>query len=103
MPPLSAQKQESPAPPKKIFVPIKEIKEHPRAWLGKAVSVTGTVNDVFPLVVVRYFVLGDDTGEIQVITSGPLPNQGQKIEVEGTVDETFSIGAISRIVIRQAE
>lgn len=94
--------QTVPVPPKKIFVPIKEIREHPRAWLGKTVNVSGMVSDVFPLIFVPYFVLSDDTGEIRVITS-TLPNQGQRVEVEGTVDETFSIGAFYRIVIRQAE
>ncbi len=83
--------------------PIKKILENPRDYSGKSVRISGTVTEVFGLIVVKYFIVKDKTGEIAVITSKPLPAEGAKITVNGTVQEAFSIGDKQLIVIVEAD
>lgn len=82
-------------------VPIGEIKGHPRDWVGKNVQVSGEVSDAYSLVFYKYFVLKDNTGEIQVVTSKPLPRKGEKLDIQGKVEEGYSIGSESRTIIRE--
>ena len=86
---------------KPAAVPIADIQNHPREWVGKTVQVSGEVKDVFSLVFYKYFTVKDNTGEIQVVTSKPLPRKGEKIAVEGKVEEGFSIGSETRTVLRE--
>ena len=78
---------------------IGEIVEHPRDYAGKHVAVTGRVTETFSLLVIRYYLLKDDTGEIHVVTERPLPVIGEKIKTTGTVKEAFSIGTRSALVL----
>jgi hypothetical protein len=79
--------------------PIKKILENPRDYSGKPVKISGEVTEVFGLLVVRYFVMKDKTGEIIVVTKRPLPREGIKITVNGTVHEAFSIGDKHVVVV----
>ena len=49
--------------------PIKRIVENPRDYDGKTVTVSGEVRETFSLIIVKYFIVADRTGEITVITS----------------------------------
>ena len=55
------------------------------------------------LIVVKYFVIKDGTGEIVVVTEKPLPKEGTKITVKGTVQEAFSIGDKQLLVVVENE
>lgn len=79
--------------------PIKKILDNPRDYSGKAVTITGEVTEAEGLFFVQYFVVKDSSGEITVITKRPLPRQGSKITVRGTVQQAFSIGDKQLIVI----
>jgi cytochrome c-type biogenesis protein CcmE len=83
--------------------PINKILENPRDYAGKPVKISGEVTEVFSLVVVKYFVVKDKTGEITVVTKRPLPREGTEITVKGTVQEAFSIGDKQLIVIVENE
>ena len=78
---------------------IGDITNNPRHYAGKEVRVSGKVSGTFSLVVVKYFTLQDDTGEIAVVTDRPLPKEGERLAVKGTVREAFSIGRESLLVI----
>jgi len=78
---------------------IADIKNRPRHYAGKEVTISGEVTETFSLVVVKYFTLKDDTGEITIITERPLPKEGEHLTVKGTVQEAFSIGSESMLVI----
>ena len=82
--------------------PIAKIVQSPRAYEGKEVTVSGTVAETFSLVVVRYFVIRDDTGEIAVVTDRSLPRKGEQLKVTGRVQEAFSLGDQQLIVIMEA-
>lgn len=79
--------------------PINKIIENPRDYNGKQVAISGKVTEIFSLILVKYFVVHDNTGEIVVVTDRPLPQKGVKIRVKGTVEEAFSIGDKQLIVI----
>ena len=79
--------------------PVSEILQKPRAYEGKQVTISGNVVETFSLVVLKYFMVRDATGEIAVVTQRPLPKKGEHIEVQGRVQEAFSIGDQQLIVI----
>lgn len=78
---------------------INTILSNPRDYTGKQVTISGTVEDKFSLVFVKYFVLRDETGTIPVITQRPMPAKGNKIKVTGTVQEAFSLGDQNLVVL----
>ncbi|MDD4195236.1 MAG: hypothetical protein PHT96_02345 [Syntrophorhabdaceae bacterium] len=80
---------------------IGDIRGNPRKYAEKEVTVSGQVTEVFSLIAFKCFVLKDDTGEITVMTSRPLPASGQKLKVRGIVKEAFSIGDQTALVIRE--
>ena len=82
-------------------LPIAKIVQNPRAYEGKEVTVSGTVAETFSLVVLRYFVIKDDTGEITVVTERSLPKKGEQLKVTGKVEEAFSLGDKQLIVIKE--
>jgi len=86
-----------------MATPIKKILDNPRDYSGKPVTISGEVTEIFSLVVIKYFVVKDRTGEIIVVTQKPLPKKGSKITAKGTVQEAFSIGDQQLIVIMEKE
>jgi hypothetical protein len=82
-----------------VTTPIDKIIQNPRAYEGKTVTVSGEVTEVFSLLVIKYFVIRDATGEMVVITKKPLPQKGTRLKVKGTVEEAFSLGQNQLIVI----
>jgi len=79
--------------------PIQKILNNPREYSRQPITVTGEVVEVFSLIVVKYFVLRDGTGEITVITERTMPKKGVKVNVTGMVKEAFSIGDKQLIVL----
>lgn len=81
---------------------IKDIIDHPRDFAGKQVQVQGEVKNVFSLIVVKYFTLDDGTGSITVVTEKPLPAKGERLTVNGKVEEAFSLGDQTLTLIVEA-
>ena len=82
-------------------VPIKKLLENPRDYENKPVYVEGEVNEVLSLLVVKYFTVKDNTGEIIVVTERILPRKGEKIKVKGRVAEAFSLGDKTLTVFKE--
>ena len=80
-------------------VQIKDILANPRAYADRAVTIEGEVTGMFSLVVVKYFTVNDGTGSINVITEKLLPAKGQRIRVSGRVNELFSLGTETMLVL----
>jgi DNA/RNA endonuclease YhcR with UshA esterase domain len=78
---------------------IADIRNNPRHYADKEVTVSGEVTGTFSLVVIKYFALRDGTGEITVVTQRPLPKEGERLKVKGVVREAFSMGSGSLLVI----
>lgn len=80
-------------------VSIKEIVDNPRAYADRTVTIEGEVVGMLSLVVVKYFTVNDGTASINVITERPLPRKGQRIRVTGKVNEMFSLGTETLLVL----
>ncbi len=78
---------------------IKQILDHPQQYDGRTVVIDGEVKESANVVVVRFFVVKDDTGEIVVVTDRAVPNPGEKIRVRGRVDQAFALSGNSLTVI----
>jgi hypothetical protein len=78
---------------------IADIRNNPRQYTDKEVTVSGEVTGTFSLVVIKYFILRDNTGEITIVTQRPLPKEAERLKVRGVVREAFSIGSESLLVI----
>ena len=79
--------------------PIGDILQKPRDYAGKKFTVSGEVTEIFSLVVIKYFVVQDKTGQIAVVTDKPLPQKGTIVRVTGSVREAFSIGDQQLLVL----
>ncbi|MFZ5786828.1 MAG: hypothetical protein ACOY3Y_10335, partial [Acidobacteriota bacterium] len=78
---------------------IGEINARPGRYDGTHVTLKGTVADTTDLLVVKFFMLRDDSGQIAVVTSAPLPEVGSKVTVQGTVNQAFAVAGKSLVVI----
>lgn len=81
---------------------IGDIINHPRDYAGKDVTISGEVTETFSLFVIKYFVVRDNSGEIPVVTDRPLPAKGEKIKVKGRVEEAFSFGNKTALVLLES-
>lgn len=82
---------------------IGSILDKPREYADKKVTVSGTVTEIYSLLVIKYFVLQDETGQIAVISDKPLPRKGTHLKVTGTVREAFSLGDRQVMVLVEEE
>jgi hypothetical protein len=78
---------------------IADIKANPRQYDGKTVVVAGEVKESANLLFMKYYVVKDDTGEITVITDRAVPRAGENVRVKGIVNQAFSLGDQSLVVI----
>lgn len=69
------------------IVHISEIKERPREYHDKHITLTGTVDDVItlPILGVGVYQIDDGSGQIWVKPSGDIPYKGDRVRVSGTV------------------
>ena len=51
------------------------------------------------MIVVKHFVIRDESGDIFVVTDRTLPAKGEKIKVKGSVQESFSLGRETALVL----
>jgi len=86
-----------------LSVSIGKVLSNPRNYEGKTITLSGTVGDAMSLLVIKAFLLSDDTGQIFVVTDRILPKQGEKMKVKGTVVEAFSLGNQTLTVFKEQE
>ena len=72
------------------FTPIGEIVKSPGSFEGKTIKVKGEVTEIakFPMFEYQSYTLRDDSGEILVLTKGPLPVLHKKLAIEAKVKTT---------------
>ncbi|HET9699802.1 MAG TPA: OB-fold nucleic acid binding domain-containing protein [Burkholderiales bacterium] len=78
---------------------IGSILDNPRKYADQTVTVSGDVRDTFGLGALKYYTVTDRTGSIRVMTERPLPKQGEHIRVTGRVEEAFSFGSQTSVVL----
>lgn len=82
---------------------IRDILDHPRTYHGKKVTIAGEVTQGVNLLVVRYFIVRDATGEIPVVTQGAVPRVGERVRVTGIVNQAFALGDQSLVVLIETD
>jgi hypothetical protein len=71
---------------------IGEITSKPAEFLGKEVTVVGEVTSSVKLPFVPAgYTIRDDTGQMAVVTSGPLPVDGTKVRIRAQVEASATI------------
>jgi len=80
------------------ITPIGKIFENPRSFTSKFITIKGEVLEKNSLVLVKYFIIADNTGEIRVVTRKALPSIGEKICVRGRI-KVFDVGPLQGIVL----
>jgi hypothetical protein len=78
---------------------IGDILKSPGAYEGKEVAIAGKVTGTHNLVLVKYYIVDDGSGEIAVVTESALPKEGQSVSVKGRVNQAFAVGSERLIVI----
>jgi hypothetical protein len=78
---------------------ISTIKNDPRTWDGKVVTVRGTVKSSFSAFGLKYYEVDDGTGTMPVVTKGAVPKEGASVRVTGRVDQAFALGDKSLVVL----
>jgi hypothetical protein len=72
---------------------IEKILSNPKAYEGKVVTIEGEITDRTSLfVVLKFYKIRDNTGEIIVVTKRTLPEIRSRVLVKGKIDEAFTIG-----------
>jgi len=80
---------------------IKQILDDPREHDGREVTIEGQVQTSANLVLFKYFVVKDETAEIIVITSEPVPTRGERLRVHGRVNQAFAFQGKSLTVVME--
>lgn len=79
---------------------IADIKNHPREYVDSLITVEGKVTNRYSLVLINYFTLKQEEDSIYVITSEPLPQLGEELEVTGEVGY-YTLGSDELLVIKE--
>lgn len=82
---------------------IGDILKNPRDYEGKSLTIEGNVTDSMSFLIVKYYKVRDNTGEITVITERFLPSVGTKIRVTGNINSAFSLGTEQIVVLNETE
>jgi hypothetical protein len=70
-----------------------------REFDGKTVTVVGTVSVATNELLVKSFILKDDTGDISVVTERAVPREGSHLQATGRVSHAFSIAGHDLLVL----
>jgi hypothetical protein len=89
----------------RFFIPtsIRTILDDPATYDGKTVLISGEVEESVNILVLKYFVVRDDSGKIPVVAAGAVPRRGAHVRVRGVVRQAFAIGNDSLTVLMEED
>ncbi len=79
--------------------PIRSILDAPATYEGETVLISGEVEESMNVLLLRYYVVRDESGRIPVVTSGAVPRRSTRVRVRGVVRQAFAIGDESLTVL----
>lgn len=84
-------------------IPIGDLLKTPTEYMGKEVQVEGEVTHAAQVVFIesRVFKVRDETGEVLISTTRPVPAVGAKVRVRGVVATLATFGGMSEGVYLQ--
>ena len=75
---------------------ISDLQHNPARYQDRSVTVNGVVTSSWgvPLLPFRFYRIGDDTGEVTVLSRGGsrVPVTGSRVSVKGRVEEVAVLG-----------
>jgi hypothetical protein len=79
--------------------PIRDILDTPAKYEGTTVLISGEVEESVNVLVLKYYVVRDESGRIPVVTSGAVPRRGARVRARGVVRQAFALGDNSLTVV----
>ena len=75
------------------FIKISDIKERPRKFHDKQITLSGYVDNVvtLPVLGVGVYQLDDGTGKIWIKPAGEAPYKGERLKIIGTIKVGLTI------------
>lgn len=77
---------------------IGDLRSNPGRYYDRTISVEGTVTSSWdvPLVPLKVYQIGDDSGEVTVVSEqGRVPPRGTRVRVKGRVNQVGTFGGRS--------
>jgi uncharacterized protein YdeI (BOF family) len=75
------------------YTRVRDIMAAPDGFVGKEVTLRGTVGKAIDPPLAQAYMLRDASGEIMVVTRGELPAQDSEVALKGIVRSVVSRGA----------
>jgi len=85
------------------YTRVREIMAAPEGFVGKEVTLQGTVGKAIDPPRPQAYMLRDASGEIMVVTRGELPAPGSEVALKGIVRTTIDRGARWSLDVRVEE
>lgn len=82
---------------------VKDILDNPKDYEGQVVRIRGTVKEAVNVVILKYYVVDDGSGEMPVVTKRAVPAKGAKVSARGKVKQAFSLGDATLTVLVEDE
>ena len=73
---------------------IDRILADPSHYRDRQVRVSGSVVDSYSFANRGAYRLGDESGQLWIVSDGGVPRKGARVTVEGTIREGFNLGAL---------
>jgi hypothetical protein len=73
---------------------INHVLADPGRYRDRDVKVSGTVRDSYSVADRGVYRIGDDTGELWVVSTRGVPRTGARVTVTGTVRDGFNLGIL---------
>jgi hypothetical protein len=73
---------------------INRILADPSHYRDRQVRVSGSVVDSYSFASRGAYRLGDDSGQLWVVSDKGVPRKGARVTVEGTIREGFNLGSL---------
>ena len=73
---------------------INQILADPSRYRDRQVSVSGSVVDSYSFANRGAYRLGDESGQLWVVSDQGVPRKGARVTVQGTIREGFNLGSL---------
>jgi len=73
---------------------INQILADPSRYRDREVSVSGSVVDSYSFANRGAYRLGDESGQLWVVSDQGVPRKGARVTVQGTIREGFNLGSL---------
>ena len=73
---------------------VKEILVDPSRYRDREVSVSGSVIESYSFGERGAYRIGDESGELWVVSDRGVPRKGARVTVKGTIREGFNLGSL---------